>query len=101
MAAVRGTPVDARPGITFEVTIDVQWNAPEAHVQLTSAGVFDLDKSLTDVFGFCGRRPDAAVSRVTRARDDRGVHVLVPDPRVPGYGFSRRYDYRHGQNRWC
>ena len=36
---------------------DVPWNVPEAHIQLTSAGVFGLDKSLTDVFGFRYKGP--------------------------------------------
>ena len=70
MAAGRDTPVGARSGVTFEVTLDIPWNAPEAHMQLNSAGVFDLEKSIQDVFGLCDRRLDAAVVCVTRGRDD-------------------------------
>ena len=60
MAAGRDTPVGARSGVTFDVKIDIPWNAPEAHIQLYSAGVFDLENSIQDVFGLCNRRPDAS-----------------------------------------
>ena len=73
MAAGRDTPVGARSDVTFDVTLDIPWNAPEAHIQLHSAGVFDLEKSIQDVFGLCDRRPDAAVVHVTQGRDDRSV----------------------------
>ena len=66
MAAGRDTPVAARSGVTFDVTIDIPWNAPEAHIQLNSAGVFDLENSIQDVFGLCNRRPDAAGSGLCR-----------------------------------
>ena len=71
----------ARSGITFGVTLEVPWNAPEAYVQLHSDGVFDLD-TVPDVLGLCGRRPDAAVVRVLQGRDARSVRALIPDPRV-------------------
>ena len=45
--------VGARSGVTFDVTIDIPWNAPEAHIQLNSADVFDLENSIQDVFGLC------------------------------------------------
>ena len=87
MAAGRNTPVGARSGVTFDVTIDIPWNVPEAHIQLNSVGVFDLETSIQDVFGLCDRCPDAAGIRVTQGRDDRTVRVLVPDPWVMDNGF--------------
>ena len=36
----------ARSGVTFDVTIGIPWNAPEAHIQLNSTGVFDLESSI-------------------------------------------------------
>ena len=77
-----------RPGITFEVTLDVPWNAPEAVVHLHSDGVveWDLD-TVPDVLGLTGRRPEAAVVRVLQGRDERRVHTLIPDPRVIERGF--------------
>ena len=51
MAAGKDTPVRARSGVTFDVTIDIPWNAPEALIQLNSAGVFDIENSIQDVFG--------------------------------------------------
>ena len=32
-----------RPGITFDVTLDIPWNAPDAVVHLHSACVVELD----------------------------------------------------------
>ena len=87
MAAGDDTPVGARSGVTFDVTIDIPWNAPEAHIQLNSAGVFDLEDEIQDVFGLCNRRPDAAGVRVTLGRDERSVRVLVPDQRVLDNGL--------------
>ena len=37
MAAGKETPVGAHSGVTFDVKIDIPWNAPEAHIQLDSA----------------------------------------------------------------
>ena len=87
MAAGRDTQAGARSGITFDVTLEVPWNAPETHIQLNSVGVFELEKSILDVFGLCDRRPDTAVVRITQGQDDRSVSVLVPDPRVLDRGF--------------
>ena len=81
MATGGETPAEARYGITFGVTLEVPWNAPEAYVQLHSEGVFDLD-TVPDVFGLCGRRPDTVVVRVLQGRDARSVRELIPDPRV-------------------
>ena len=79
MAVGGDTPVGSQSGVTFDVTVDIPWNVPKAHIQLNSAGVFDL---IQDVFGLCNRRPDAAGVWLTLCRDERSVRVLVPDPRV-------------------
>ena len=81
MAAGGGTPEDARSDVTFGVTLDVPWNAPEAYVQLDSVGLFDL-VMLPDVLGLTGRRPDPAVVCVTQGHDERSVRALVLD--LPG-----------------
>ena len=65
MNCVMATDGDAaagsRPGIMFDVTLDVPWNAPEAVVHLHSDGVVELDlDTVPDVLGFTGRRPEAA-----------------------------------------
>ena len=83
MAMGSDTPVGARSGITLEVP----WNAPEAYVQLHSEGVFELEKTVPDVLGLCGWRPDAAVFRVMQGCDARSVRALIPDPRVLERGF--------------
>ena len=85
MATDGDTPAEARS--TFGVTLEVPWNALEAHVQLHSDGVFDLEKTVPDVVGLCGRRPDAAVVRVMQGRDARSVCALIPDPWVLEGGF--------------
>ena len=56
-------PADARSGVTFDVELEVPWNAPEAYIQLDSEGVYDL-ATVPDVFGLRDRRPDAAVVKV-------------------------------------
>ena len=78
----------SRPGITFDVTLDVPWNAPEAgvHLHLDSVVALDLDTA-PDVLGLTGRRPEAAVIRVLQGRDERSVRALIPDPRVMERGF--------------
>ena len=80
-------PAGARSGITFDVTLEVPWNAPEAYVQLHSEGVFKLEKTIPDVLGLCDRWLDAAMVRVMQGRDARSVHALIPDPRVLERGF--------------
>ena len=75
-----------RSGITFDVTLEVPWNAPDAYVQLDSVGVVDLD-TVPDVLGLTGRRPEVAVVRVLQGRDERSVHALIQDPRVLDSGF--------------
>ena len=49
--------------------------------------VFDLEKTVPDVLGYCGRRPDAAVVRVMQGRDAHSVRALIPDPWVLERGF--------------
>ena len=76
------------PGITFDVMLDVPWNAPEAVVHLHSDGVVELDlDTVPDVLGLTGRWPDAAVILVLQGRDARNVCALIPDPRVMERGF--------------
>ena len=86
MAAGGGTPEDARSGVTFGVTLDVPWNAPEAYVQLDSVGLFDL-VMLPDVLGLTGRRPDPAVVCVTQGHDERCACVGSGSPRIIDSGF--------------
>ena len=50
------TPTDARSGVTFDVELEVPWNAPEAYIQLDSDSVYDL-ATVPDVFSLCDRRP--------------------------------------------
>ena len=38
MATDGDAPAEARSGITFGVTLEVPWNAPEAYVQLDWCG---------------------------------------------------------------
>ena len=78
-----------RSGITFDVMLDVPWNAPEEVVHLHSDGVADLDlDTVPDLLGLTGRRPEATVVRVLQGRDERSVHALIPDPRVMERGFA-------------
>ena len=86
MATDSDAEVGGRPGITFDVTLDVPWNAPEAVVHLHSDGVVDLD-TVPDVLGLTGRRPEAAVVRVLQERDEWSVRALIPNPRVLERGF--------------
>ena len=88
MATDNDASAGGRPGITFDVTLDVPWNAPEAVVHLHSDGVVELDlDTVPDVLGLTGRRPEAAVTRVLQGRDERSVRALIPDPRVMERGF--------------
>ena len=72
--------VDNRAGITFGVELYVPWDAPEAVVDVSSAGVVPL-RNVPDVIGLVGRRESAVESRVLPGRDARSVRVLVPDCR--------------------
>ena len=72
--------VDNRVDITFGVELYVPWDAPEAVVDVSSAGVVPL-RNVPDVIGLAGRRESAVESRVLQGRDARSVRVLVPDCR--------------------
>ena len=72
--------VDNHAGITFGVELYVPWDAPEAVVDVSSAGVVPL-RNVPDVIGLVGRRESAVESRVLHCRDARSLRVLVPDCR--------------------
>ena len=72
--------VDNRAGIKFGVELYVPWDAPEAVVDVSSAGVVPLC-NVPDVIGLVGRRESAVESRGLQGRDARTVRVLVPDCR--------------------
>ena len=55
MDAVGSSEIDNRAGKTFEVELCVPWDAPEAVVDVSSAGVVSLP-DLPDVIGLVGRR---------------------------------------------
>ena len=80
MAANGTSVVDDRAGIRLVVELYVPWDAPEAVVDVSSAGVVPL-RNVPDVIGLVGRREGAAESRVLQGRDARSVRVLVPDYR--------------------
>ena len=61
-------------GVTFDVELEVQWNAPEPYIQLEYDGVYDL-ATVPDVFGLRDRQPDMAVVKVLLGRDPA---VCVP-----------------------
>ena len=67
MATDGAALVEGRAGITFGVELYVPWDAPEAVVDIHSAGVVPLE-SIPDVIGLTGRRPDATESRVLQGR---------------------------------
>ena len=55
--------VDNSAGKTFGVDLYVPWDAPEAVVDVSSAGVVPL-RNLPDVMGLVGRRDNATESRI-------------------------------------
>ena len=63
MATNGAAVVEDRAGITFGVELYVPWDAPEAIVDISSAGVVPL-RHIPDVIGLVGRREGAAESRV-------------------------------------
>ena len=77
MATKGAAVVEDRAGITFGVELYVPLDAPEAVVDISSAGVVPL-RHIPDVIGLVGRREGAAESRVLQGRDVRSVRVLVP-----------------------
>ena len=72
--------VDNRAGITFGDELYVPWDAPEAVVDVSSAGVVPL-RNIPDVISLVSRREGAVESRVLQGRDARNVRVLIPDCR--------------------
>ena len=72
--------VDNRAGVTFGVELYVQWDAPEAVVDVSSAGAVPL-RNVPDVVRMVGRHDSATESRVLQGRDARSIRVLVPDCR--------------------
>ena len=80
MAANGASVIDDRAGIAFGVERYVPWDAPEAVVDVSSAGVVPL-RNVPGVIGLVGRREGTVESRVLQGRDARSVRVLVPDCR--------------------
>ena len=72
--------VDNRASITFGVELYVPWDAPEAVVDVSAAGIVPL-RNVPDVIGLVGCHESAVESRVLQGRDTRSVRVLVPDCR--------------------
>ena len=72
--------LDNRGGNTFGMDLYVAWDAPEAVVDVSSAGVVPL-RNLLDAIGLVGRRDNATESRLLQGRDPRSIRVLVPDGR--------------------
>ena len=72
--------VDNCAGVTFGVELYVPWDAPEAVVDGSSAGVVPL-RNVPGVIGLVGHRESAVESRVIQGRDAHSVRVLVPDCR--------------------
>ena len=75
-----------RAGITFGVELYVPWDAPEAVVDISSAGVVPL-RHIPDVIGLVGCREGTAESHVLQGIDIRSVQVLVPDCRGVDQNF--------------
>ena len=69
-----------RGGNTFGMDLYVAWDAPEAVVDVSSAGVVPL-RNLPDAIRLVGRRDNATESRLLQGRDPRSIRVLVPDGR--------------------
>ena len=72
--------VDNCADVTFGVELYVPWDAPEAVVDVSSAGTVTL-QNVPDVFGMVGRRDSATESLVLQGRDAHSMRVLVPDCR--------------------
>ena len=86
MAMNGAAVVEDRTGVTFGFELYVPWDAPEAVVDISSAGVIPL-RHIPDVIGLVGRQEGAAESRVLQGRDVRSVRVLVPDCRGVDQNF--------------
>ena len=88
MSTGSGWPAVDRPGIDFQVQLQVSWNAPEVYVTLDSDGIYELKTTyVLGVLGLHARRPGAEVVKVLSERDSWSVRVLVPDVKVLDRGF--------------
>ena len=66
-------------GVSFQVHVQVPWNAAESVVTLDSPGVVVLDTShVPDVLGLRTRNADAELLRVLPGRAQDSVRVLIP-----------------------
>ena len=88
MAMGSDSPAESRSGVDFNVQLQVSWNAPEAHVNLDSDGIYQL-KSVPDVLDLHAWQPGAAVIKVLLGRDIRSGRSLVPDVKVRDRGFHK------------
>ena len=77
--------IDNREGDIF-MDLSVPWDAPEAVVDVSSAGVVPL-RDLPDGIGLVGRQKDATESRILQGRDPHSIQVFVPDRR----GFDQNF----------
>ena len=77
---MRMVSVDNRAGVMFGVDLYVPWDAPEALMDVSSAGGMPL-RNMPDVIELVGLRDNATESRVLQGRDPRSIRVLVPDCR--------------------
>ena len=62
--------VDNREGNTIGMDLSVPWDAPEAVVDVSSAGVVPL-RDQPDGMGLVGRQKDATESLILQGRDPR------------------------------
>ena len=69
--------IDDREGDTFGMNLSVPWDAPEAMVDVSSAGVVPL-RDLPDGMGLVGRQKDATESRILQGRDSWIVVHVYP-----------------------
>ena len=77
---------DDREEDTFDMHLYVPWDALEAVVDVSSAGVVPLH-DLQDVMGLVGRQKDVTESRILQGRDPHSMRVFVPDCR----GFDQNF----------
>ena len=68
--------IDDREGHTFGMDLSVPWDAPEAMVDVSSAGVVPL-RDLPDGMGLVGRQKDSTESRILQDRDPRSTSIRV------------------------
>ena len=82
MATGSDSPAVGRPGVDFQVQLQVSWT----YVTLDSDSAYEL-KTVPDVLGLHARKPGLAVVKVLLGRDSRSVRALVPDVKVLDRGF--------------